>query len=162
LSGKSDVISAVRRSVEPVLESMDKELVHVQFVQEYSRWILRLYIERKNSIGINVDELAEASRDISAVLDVEDVVPGSYSLEVSSPGLNRPLGKVEDCDRFSGRNAKVVTKNLIDGRRKFKGVLKGSEGQSVVIEVENNIACKIPWELVKKANLEGGPVSGEK
>lgn len=149
------ILSAIREIIEPALSSMDKELAHLEFIQESGRWILRLYVDRLNASGITVDELSEISRDISALLDVNDAVPGKYYLEVSSPGLDRPLGKIEDCVRFAGKAARISTRELVEGQRNFKGILRGAEGTFVLLEDETNKICKIPWGVIRKANLLG-------
>ena len=149
-----ELIPAVRRIVEPMLDHMGRELVHVEFLHEHGGRVLRLYVDKKGPDRINVDELAEVSRDVGTTLDVEDVIAGAYRLEVSSPGLDRPLGKIEDCERFAGKNALVIARAPIDGRKRFKGILRGREGQAVVIEVEDQTTRKIPWTMVKKANLK--------
>ena len=159
---EAKVESAVRNIVEPVLEDMEKELVHLEYLREQSGWVLRLYVDRKGSSGITVDELAEVSREVGTILDVEDVISGSYNLEVSSPGLDRPLGKIEDCTRFAGNAAIVITREPIEGRRRFKGVLRGFDGGSILIEVEGEKTCKVPWVMVKKAHLISEYNIGEK
>ena len=155
------LLAKLRELIEPVLDHMGRELVHMEFSGERGGRALRLYVENRGGAGINVDELSEVSRDVGAMLDVEDVIPGSYRLEVSSPGLDRPLGKLEDCSRFAGEKASIQTREPLEGRRRFKGTLKGCEGNSVVIEVDGN-TLKIPWDTVKKANLIGQLRGGEK
>jgi len=159
---EAKVESAVRNIIEPVLDDMSKELVFIEYLREHGRWILRLYVDRKGSSGITVDELAEVSREVGTILDVEDVITGSYNLEVSSPGLDRPLGRIEDCARFAGKMAFVTTREPLEGRRKFKGVLTAIEGGSVLIDVEGYKMCKIPWVTVKRAHLVAEYKFGEK
>jgi len=109
-----------------------------------------------------LDELAEVSRELGVLLEVEDIVAGSYRLEVSSPGLDRPLGKIDDCERFAGKKTVVVTRKPFEGKRRFKGVLQGAEGGSLVVEEEDGSVRKIPWGMIKKANLLIELTSGEK
>jgi len=155
------LLAKLRESIQPVLDHMGRELVHIEFTGGHGGRILRLYVENREGAGINVDELSEVSRDVGAMLDVEDIIPGSYRLEVSSPGLDRPLGKIEDCSRFAGETASIQTRQPLDGRRRFKGVLKGAEGGNVLVELDGN-TVKIPWDTVKKANLIGQLKGGEK
>ncbi len=155
------LLERLRQLIEPVLDGMGRELVHIEFSGGSGGRTLRLYVENREGAGINVDELSEVSRDVGAMLDVEDVIPGSYQLEVSSPGLDRPLGKIEDYERFAGRKANIQTREPLDGRKRFKGILRGNEDNSVVIEIDGN-TVKIPWDTVKKANLIGELRGGEK
>ncbi len=156
------VLNAVRTLVEPVLEDMDKELVHVEYLREQGGWVLRLYVDKMGSMGITLDELARVNREVGVLLDVEDIISGSYRLEVSSPGLDRPLGKIEDCDRFAGKSAFVVTREFVDGKRRFRGILQGAVDGSLVVEEKDGSIHKIPWGVVKKANLQGELIGGEK
>jgi len=155
------LLARLRELMEPALDGMGRQLVHMEFSGGGGGRTFRLYVENKAGQGITVDELSEISRDVGAILDVEDIIPGSYRLEVSSPGLDRPLGKLEDCDRFAGRKANIQTREPLDGRKRFRGILKGREGDSVIIEVDGS-TIKIPWNTVKKANLAGRLEGGDR
>src|SRR5262249_15581156 len=104
--------------------------------------------------SVSVDDCASVSRDLSAVLDVEDVVPGQYTLEVSSPGLDRPLRSARDYERFAGRHAKIVTRDKIDGLTVFKGALAGMDGDAVLMDGEDHKRHRLPLALITRANLE--------
>lgn len=141
--------------IDPVLDSIGLELVEREFLQSGGQWVLRLYIDRKEGEErkVSIDDCADASRAVGNVLDVEDLIPTAYVLEVSSPGLNRPLRKRKDFERFSGNTAEVKTKEPLDGRSHFSGILKGLLEESVVLE-QGNQKWMIPLAAIKKAKLK--------
>ena len=107
--------------------------------------------------SVSVDDCARISRDLSAILDVEDLVPDAYTLEVSSPGLDRPLRSADDYRRFSGRQAKLVMREPVDGQKYFKGRLGGVEDGAVVavlIDAEDGRRHRVPIDVITRANLE--------
>ncbi len=136
----------------PVVESMGFELVGVEFHGTEHHGLLRIYIDHEN--GIVVDDCAKVSRQISALLDVEDPISQGYDLEVSSPGINRPLFKQDDYQRFSGLRAKIKLGVALDGRKNFSGTLQGIEEDQVLIEVDNE-TFELPFHDIAKANLIG-------
>jgi len=103
---------------------------------------------------VSVADCSHVSRDLSAVLDVEDFIPVAYTLEVSSPGLDRPLRGRADFERFAGRQARVVTSEAIDGQTFFRGRLAGVDGDSTLIDGEDGRQHRVPLGLVTRANLE--------
>ena len=128
----------------PTIEDMGFELVLVRLMSGKSS-VLQVMADRPDG-GIEVDELAEISTSISAVLDVEDPILDAYTLEVSSPGIDRPLTRIKDFDAFEGYDAKLETSELIDGRRRFKGVLAGVDNDEILINVEEGtIGLKFDW-----------------
>ena len=128
----------------PVIEDMGFELVRVRLMSG-SQTTLQVMAD-KNGGGIEVDDLAEISTAISAVLDVEDPIIEAYTLEVSSPGIDRPLTRLADFDTFEGYEARLETSELIDGRRRFKGTLAGTDGQDVLINIdEGTIGLNFDW-----------------
>lgn len=141
----------VRQVVEPILESQGMELVDLEYRRESQGWVLRLYIDREG--GISVNDCAEASGEVGAVLEVRDLIPNPYVLEISSPGLSRPLKKREHFEKYRNRLVKIRTFEPVEGRRNFKGTLLGLEGESVRLEVEGEI-YEIPFQNIAKANLE--------
>jgi len=143
----------VAELLEPALRDMGKELVMVEYRREQAGWVLRLYADRLGEAGITVDELIEISKTAGPMLDVEDIIRIPYRLEVSSPGLDRPLARPEDYERFAGRAAVITTIENLDGRRNFRGILKGREGEVVLLE-EGDVVHRIPLSLVKRANLK--------
>lgn len=119
--------------IEPAIAALGYELVGVEFLSQGRHSLLRVYID--NPAGITVDDCEKASRQVSAVLDVEDPIPGQYTLEVSSPGLDRPLFKAAHYERFVGSEVQLRLKFAVGGRRKFTGRLTGVREGSVVIDV---------------------------
>lgn len=120
--------------VTPVIEDMGFELVRLRLMSGKTA-TLQIMADRPEG-GIEVDELAKISTDVSAVLDVEDPITEEYTLEVSSPGIDRPLTRLKDFDVWDGYEARIETENLIDGQRRFKGWLRGTENGEVLIEIE--------------------------
>lgn len=138
---------------EPVVESMGYELVGVEWLGSEHHGLLRVYIDHDN--GITVDDCAEVSRQISALLDVEDPITQAYDLEVSSPGINRPLFKAEDFERFVGRKAKIKLAVALNGRKNFSGIIKGVEDDRfVIIDVDHEV-FNLPIQDIARANLVG-------
>ena len=136
---------------EPVVESMGYELVGVEFSGGINHGTLRVYIDRED--GVSLDDCASISHQISGILDVEVPIQQGYDLEVSSPGLDRPLFKLTDFERFSGQLAKIKMSVAVDGRRNFKGVLQGiTDSRLIEIEVDGEI-YQLPLVDIGKANL---------
>jgi len=136
--------------VEPLLDEMGFELVDVEYLSKYGRWVLRLYVDKEG--GVTIDDCARVSRDIGDLIDVKDVIDHEYVLEVSSPGLNRPLKKETDLIRAIGKKIKVRMGAPVEGRRNFTGYLKNVEGGTLYLELENKVVG-LPWPGVDKANL---------
>ncbi len=144
LIAKTSIDRRMAEILAPVIEDMGFELVRVR-MQGGKTKTLQIMAERPEG-GIEVDECAQISTQISAILDVEDPVEDPYTLEVSSPGIDRPLTRLKDFDTFEGYEAKVETTDMIDGRRRFKGVLAGVEGDDVLLNVEEGtIGLNFDW-----------------
>jgi ribosome maturation factor RimP len=139
---------------EPVVTGQGYELVDLEFRNEPgSGWVLRVFIDKHQEGGVSLDDCASVSRELSAVLDVADAIGPAYSLEVSSPGLNRPLKKEADFARFIGKKAKIRTRHPVgESRRNFSGTLVAVAGGKVKIDVGDQV-CEVPVEDVEKANL---------
>src|SRR5712691_9834153 len=155
----ADVIGQVRSAAARVAAGYGLEIFDVQFRREAPGMVLRVQIDRPGPAAsaeesVSVEDCARVSRDLSAVLDVEDVVPTAYTLEVSSPGLDRPLRRPDDYRRFAGRRAKVVMRERVDGQGFFKGRLGGVEGAEVVIDADDGRTHRVPLNLIARANLE--------
>lgn len=128
----------------PVIESMGYELVRLRF-QGGKRPILQIMADKPEG-GIEVDDCALISRQLSAVIDVEDPIEGAFTLEVGSPGIDRPLTRLKDFDAWAGHLAKLETLELIDGRKRFRGVVAGTEADEVLLEIEEGtIGLKFDW-----------------
>lgn len=142
---------AIYALVRGVVEPMGYELVGVELRPgERGGELLRVYIDREG--GILLDDCATVSHQLSGVLDVEDPIKGEYSLEVSSPGLARPLFELAHFERFTGSTVKLKTASPIDGRRNFKGVLSGVEGNEVILQVDGE-PVRIDFNQIDSAKL---------
>ena len=141
----------IERIITPTLESLGYELVRVQLAGGI-RKTLQVMAEPKDGRNMSLEDCAELSRAISAVLDVEDPISDAYSLEVSSPGIDRPLTRPKDFQRFAGHEAKVETMEPIDNRKRFKGKLLGVSGEAVKLDVEG-AEIELPLKIIHKAKL---------
>ncbi len=145
---------SIARTVEelagPTAASMGLELVQVVYRREANGWILRILIDRPG--GVTVDDCKLMSRELSDLLDVEDLVPTTFRLEVSSPGLDRPLVKPADFDRFTGRSITLKTSRPVQERCNFSGALIGIHGKTVLL-VSEGMQYEIEHALIDKANL---------
>jgi ribosome maturation factor RimP len=141
--------------VEPIVESEGMELIEVECHRMKSRWLVRLFIDKEG--GVTVDDCARISDQVGDVLDVYDIPGGAYNLEVSSPGLDRPLVRDKDFVKYKGSKIKVRTHKLIEGKRNFRGILvdylQDEEGRYLIIN-SDGIFYRIRREIVSKANLE--------
>ena len=144
-------VDKLSQLIEPVVAGQGYELVDVEWKNE-SGWILRVFIDKPVG-GVTLEDCATVSRELSAVLDVEDAIAPAYSLEVSSPGLNRPLKKESDFARFIGKKAKIRTRRPVgDTRRNFSGTLVAVAEGKVKSDVGDQV-CEVPVAEVEKANL---------
>lgn len=137
--------------VAPVLAHLSYQLVACEFVQDSGRWVLRLYIDKEG--GVTVGDCARASHAVEDLIVAEDLVPVRYVLEVSSPGLCRPLTRREDFERFLGERVRVKTQQPLEGRSNFNGVLTGLEGDAIVILIDGE-QYRVPLSAVGKARLD--------
>jgi ribosome maturation factor RimP len=140
----------LRHILEPVIAAMGYELVGVEFHPGGANALLRIYIDKASGIG--VDDCQRVSNQVSGVLDVEDPIPGHYTLEVSSPGLDRPLFDAEHFVRFAGHRVRMELNVPLDGRRKIAGLLKGMFDGEVAVEVDG-VERRVPLERIGKARL---------
>lgn len=127
----ADTAQRIERLIEPALTAMGYELVRVAVRGGASHPTLQIMAERRDGMGMTVDDCADISRAISAVLDVEDPIASAYTLEVSSPGIDRPLVKRDDFERFAGFEARIETVQPVAGRKRFRGRLMGVTGEDV-------------------------------
>lgn len=128
------------------------ELVHAEVAGPDNNPIVRVFIDKPQ--GVTHDDCSEVSIHLGTILDVEDFIHSSYTLEVSSPGLNRGLYKLTDYERFVGSQAKLKTRAPIDGQRNFRGNLLGLEGDDVLFDDRTSGKVRIPFNTITKANLE--------
>ncbi|NBR34132.1 MAG: ribosome maturation factor RimP [Rhodobacteraceae bacterium] len=144
LIAKTAMDERVAQIITPVIEDMGFELVRIRIMGGEMK-TLQIMADKPQG-GIEVDDCADISNAVSAVLDVEDPISDAYNLEVSSPGIDRPLTRLKDFEMFEGYEAKLETHDMIDGRRRFKGELAGVEGTEVLINVEEGtIGLEFDW-----------------
>jgi len=146
-----DRISSLRSLIEPILEPEDIELIDLEFKLERGAWVLRLYIDTPGGVGLKHCELV--SRQVGAMLDMEDPVEHSYTLEVSSPGINRILRREKDFIQYAGSPVKIKTRHKLDGKRNFHGILMGMEGTMIVLDVDGK-RVEISPEDLEHARLD--------
>jgi ribosome maturation factor RimP len=139
-----------QRLIEPILNEMDYELVDIEYLAERGRWILRIYVDKEG--GVTLDDCARVSREISYLMDVKDIVEHAYVLEVSSPGLNRPLKRERDFLWALGKKVKIKMANPVKGQRNFIGYLKDLREGNLHLEVDKTLIF-LSRKDVKKANL---------
>ncbi len=142
---------SVGQLVEPVLANLSYQLVACEFVQDAGRWVLRISIDKEG--GVTIGDCARASHAVEDLIAAEDLVPVRYVLEVSSPGLCRPLTRREDFERFLGERVRVKTQQPLEGRSNFAGVLTGLEGDAIVILIDGE-HYRVPLSAVGRARLD--------
>ena len=147
-----DIAQKIIKIIEPTLIDRGFELVRVLFQGADTNNTLQIMVERADHTDMKADDCETLSRALSAVLDVEDVISSRYVLEVTSPGIDRPLVKIADYDRFAGREAKIETMVPVDGRKRFKGKLLGVDGNMVQIDFEGQ-KQSIDFSIISKAKL---------
>lgn len=134
----------------PVVASLGCELWGLEYLSQGRHSTLRLYIDKEDGVGL--EECEKVSRQVGAVLDVEDPIAGEYTLEVSSPGMDRPLYTLEQFSRYAGEQVNVKLRSAFEGRRKFSGTLRGVEDDEVLVVVDDT-EYLLPIELIEKANI---------
>jgi ribosome maturation factor RimP len=153
--GTESIAERARQLLEPIIVRDGFELVEVEWGREGPAWVLRVYVDRPG--GVTIEHCQELSRTIEPVLDVEDFIEPAYNLEVSSPGLDRPLRKPADFERFAGQRAHLKTYGPIDTpagpRRNWTGTLRGFRDGAVEIEVDGAVH-RVPHDRIAKARLE--------
>jgi ribosome maturation factor RimP len=154
LVAKAAIDRRIAGIITPVVEGMGFELVRVRLMGGKTK-TLQIMAERPDG-GIEVDECARISTAVSATLDVEDPLDEAYTLEVSSPGIDRPLTRLKDFETWEGYEARIETSEMIDGRRRFKGILQGVEGDEVLVEIEEQgetVTIGLGFDLLSDAKL---------
>jgi len=144
-------VSDIWSIIEPVVEGLGYEVVDIEFKPHPTNGLLRIYIDREG--GILLEDCSAVSKQISSVLDVEDPVPGQYNLEISSPGLDRPLRKAADFERFAGETVKIkLTVPTLEGQRNFTGELMGAQDEAVILKMDGETHY-LPLSSIDKARL---------
>lgn len=142
--------SALKAMIAPVVEAMGCELWGIEYLSQGRHATLRIYLEKEG--GVQLDDCEKVSRQVSAVLDVEDPIAGEYTLEVSSPGMARPLYTLAQFARFVGEKVELRLRVPLDGRRKYAGQIVGVEGDEVVVRVDNE-EILFTVDSIEKANI---------
>lgn len=139
--------------VAPTLEAMGFEVVRIALTATGGRRTLQVMADRKDGSQVSVDDCEQISQTLSAIFDVEDPVPGTYDLEVSSAGIDRPLTRPKDFVAYAGFEAKVETKAPVSGRKRFRGRLKGVDANDAVLMDIDGAAVEVPMDLIGAAKL---------
>jgi len=145
------IIEKIEDFAATLLPSMGLELVEVQFRREGHGWVLRIFIDSEE--GITVDHCADVSREVSDYLDVEDLIDHPYNLEVSSPGIERPLRSIADYQRFAGKKVRIKLREPVGDQKVFVGVIQQSNDEHVELQLEDESTVQLPFELIRKARL---------
>ncbi|HEY6188561.1 MAG TPA: ribosome maturation factor RimP [Pyrinomonadaceae bacterium] len=150
--GQGSIEERVRELAERVSVDNGLELVHAEVAGPEGKPILRIFIDKPE--GVTHEDCAAVSLHLGTILDVEDFIHSPYTLEVSSPGLERGLYKRADYERFAGRQAKIRTRVAVNGQRNFRGLIQSVEGERVIFEDKTSGRVELPLESIAKANLE--------
>ena len=156
----TELLTRIEALVQPILTDFGIELADLEFKREGSSWYLRLFIDKPG--GVTLDDCADVSREVSTLFEVDDPIETAYRLEVSSPGIDRPLKKPADFERFAGQEVKIKTRTLLDPdarghkRKTFTGELLGLDGSQVCLRQTDRRGCEIaiPLDEIVKANIE--------
>lgn len=146
-----DIQEEITKLAEPLLLHEGLELVAVEYKMEESQWIVRVFIDKEG--GVTLGDCAKVSRELGNLLDIKDIIIHEYNLEVSSPGLDRPLVKEIDFLKNKGKKIKIKVDEKIDDRRNFTGILEGIDGDDVILEGEQGDRWRIPFANIDKARL---------
>ncbi|HJX33633.1 MAG TPA: ribosome maturation factor RimP [Desulfatiglandales bacterium] len=150
MNSKAVITGQITDLIEPILLELGFELVDVDYLSEHERWVLRIYIDKAG--GVTIDDCAKISGELGDLIDIKDIVRHEYVLEVSSPGLNRPLKKEADFIRVIGKKVRAKMKMPVNGRRNFCGYLKDVRDHIIYIEDEGGLIT-LSWPEIDKANL---------
>jgi ribosome maturation factor RimP len=152
-------LEQIQAIAERVAASRGLTIWQIQSRREASGHVIRVFIDRPGPAAtpeesVSIDDCEQVNREMSTILDVEDPLPFAYTLEVSSPGLDRPLRNTADYQRFAGRLAKVVLSEPVDRQKAFEGHLRGVEGEDVLLEAPNGRVHRLPYRLITRGRLE--------
>jgi ribosome maturation factor RimP len=152
-------LERIREMATRVAAAHGLEIFDITMRRESGGEVLRVVLDRPGAAAtpddsVSITDCEQVSHELSAILDVEDVVPGTYTLEVSSPGLDRPLRHADDYRRFTGRSAKIVTRQPVNRQTAFAGRIRGIEGEEVLFEAEGGKQVRLPLALISRARLD--------
>lgn len=145
------IIDKLRAFLQGLLPTMELELFDVQFRREGHGWVLRVFID--SEAGVTLEHCSRVSRELGRYLDVEDFIDHAYHLEVSSPGLERPLRSVEDFRRYCGRKARVKVHEAVDGEKVFEGMIEKIEDELIYLRQDDGRSIQFSFEKINKARL---------
>jgi len=148
---KGSIPQVIEELAEPIIRSQGLELVDVEYKKEGKNWFLRLFIDKEG--GVNVEDCKTVSRLMEDMIEVEDLIQAHYILEVSSPGLDRPIKKEKDFLRYQGKTIQVSTYSPIDSRKKFKGIIEKYENETLFLKMDDR-TVEIPIGNLASARLE--------
>ena len=151
MARSEQIVSQLREILLPTLDSFGLELVDLEYRLENRGWVLRLFIDKGG--GVTVEDCQSVSQHVGDVLDVEDLIEHGYRLEVSSPGLDRPLTREGDFLRFAGNRARISTRDPISNQRNFQGRILGVEDHRVLFEEDQGGKMSIPYQEISRARL---------
>lgn len=156
-----ELIEKINCLASPAAENAGCELIDLEYLNECGRWVLRLYIDKKEN-PVSVADCEKVSRAVAALLDVENIMPGRYNLEVSSPGSPRPVRKPADFERYAGSKISIKTYNKVGDRKNFKGTLKGMKNDLVLVDVAGAL-FEVPQSEISRARLfDEAAIGGKK
>ncbi len=147
----AEIVARVRALAEPILAEAGLDLVEVEFQREAHGWVLRYYMDKAG--GVTLEDCQRISEELGDHLDVEDLIDHAYHLEVSSPGLDRPLTRDADFLSFAGKAARITTREAVGGQRNFRGRLAGLRDGAVLLDLDDGRRVGIPRGLIAKARL---------
>jgi ribosome maturation factor RimP len=149
---QQEIVDKISHIALPIVQELLLDLVDVELVPSGRRWLLRIYIDKEG--GVSIADCEKVSRELDRLLDVEDFIDHPYALEVSSPGLTRPLKKARDFERSTGRTVRIITRSPIDGKNELRGEIIGVAGDDVAVKTGGDVVHTISLDEIKKANLE--------
>jgi ribosome maturation factor RimP len=144
------ILERVRELAEPIIKELNLDLVDIEYLPQRGRGIVRIIIDKDN--GVTLDDCTKVNREVGYILEIKDLFFHPYQLEVSSPGLERPLKTLGDFEKFLGRKVSLKTSDLLNGKRNFKGTLKQVQNGAVLLEMDGEL-WEIPFSLVRHAKL---------
>jgi len=154
-----DPLAHIRTIAERVAASRGLDMWDIQSRREAIGYVVRVFVDRPGPAAtpeesVSIEDCEQVNREIGTILDIEDPLPFAYTLEVSSPGLDRPLRGAGDYIRFAGRLAKVVVSEAVDNQKAFEGRLRGVDNGDVLLEASNRRIHRLPWRLIVRGRLE--------
>ena len=155
MTPQQEIVDKISHIALPIAQEFLLELVDLELVPSGRRWLLRIYIDKEG--GVTIADCEKVSRELGRLLDVEDFIDHPYALEVSSPGLTRPLKKARDFERYKGRTVRIVTRASIDGGHEIRGEIVNVAGDDLEVKAGDGVVHTIPLHEIKKANLEFEP-----